>query len=85
VAPAQHSVDLSWGASSSANVVGYNVYRGGASGGPYATVASANSGTTFVDRSVQSGQTYYYVVTAVDTSGTESLYSNQVQAAVPAP
>jgi fibronectin type 3 domain-containing protein len=34
---------------------------------------------------VQSGQTYYYVVTAVDTSGAESVYSNQVQAIVPSP
>ena len=85
VAPTQHSVDLSWGASSSSNVVGYNVYRAGASGGPYATVMSANSGTTFVDASVQAGQKYYYVVTAVDTSGTESVYSNQVQAIIPSP
>jgi TolB protein len=84
-APTQHSVDLSWGASSSSNVVGYNVYRAGASGGPYATVASANSGTSFVDGSVQSGQAYYYVVTAVDTSGGESAYSNQVQAVIPSP
>jgi hypothetical protein len=85
MAPIQHSVDLSWGASSSSNVVGYKVYRAGLSGGPYATVASANSGTTFVDGSVQSGQTYYYVVTAVDTSGAESVYSNQVQAVIPSP
>jgi len=85
VASIQHSVDLSWGASSSSNVAGYNVYRAGVSGGPYATVASANAGTSFVDGSVQSGQTYYYVVTAVDTSGTESVYSNQVQAVVPSP
>ena len=85
VAPIQHSVDLSWGASSSSNVQGYNVYRAGVSGGPYAAVVSANSGTTFVDGSVQSGQTYYYVVTAVDTSGTESAYSNQVQAVIPSP
>ena len=85
VAPIQHSVDLSWGASSSSNVVGYNVYRAGVSGEPYATVASANSGTTFVDGSVRAGQTYYYVVTAVDTSGTESVYSNQVQAVIPSP
>jgi fibronectin type 3 domain-containing protein len=84
-APIQHSVDLSWGASTSSNVVGYNVYRAGVSGGPYATVASANSVTTFVDGSVQSGQTYYYVVTAVDTSGTESVHSNQVQAVIPSP
>jgi fibronectin type 3 domain-containing protein len=81
----QHSVDLSWNASSSSNVVGYNVYRAGVSGGPYASVTSANPGTTFIDGSVQSGQTYYYVVTAVDTSGTESGYSNQVQAVIPSP
>jgi hypothetical protein len=85
VAQTQHSVDLSWGASSSSNVQGYNVYRAGVSGGPYAAVVSANSGTTFLDGSVQSGQTYYYVVTAVDTSGTESAYSNQVQAVIPSP
>ena len=85
VAPTQHSVDLSWGASSSSNVQGYNVYRAGVSGGPYAAVVSANAGTTFVDGSVQSGQTYFYVVTAVDSSGTESAYSNQVQAVIPSP
>ena len=85
MAPTQHSVDLSWGARSSSNVVGYNVYRAGASGGPYATVMSANSGTTFVDASVQAGQKYYYVVTAVDGSGAESVYSNQVQAIIPSP
>lgn len=34
VASIQHSVDLSWNASSSSNVVGYNVYRAGVSGGP---------------------------------------------------
>jgi hypothetical protein len=85
VAPIQHGVDLSWGASSSSNVAGYNVYRAGVSGGPYISVASANAGTSFVDGSVQSGQTYYYVVTAVDTSGTESGYSNQVQAVIPSP
>ena len=85
VAPIQHSVSLSWDASSSSSVVGYNVYRAGVSGGPYTTVASANSGTNFVDGSVQSAQTYYYVVTAVDTGGAESVYSNQVQAIIPSP
>lgn len=85
VAPIQHGVDLSWDASSSSNVAGYNVYRAGVSGGPYISVASANAATSFVDGSVQSGQTYYYVVTAVDTSGTESGYSNQVQAVIPSP
>jgi hypothetical protein len=85
LAPIQHSVDLAWNPSSTSNVVGYNVYRGGVSGGPYASVASANSGTSYVDGSVQAGQTYYYVVTAVDTAGMESVYSNQVQAVIPSP
>ncbi len=61
------------------------MYRAGVPGGPYAAVVSANSGTTFADGSVQSGQTYYYVVTAVDTNGAESVYSNQVQAVIPSP
>lgn len=61
------------------------MYRAGVSGGPYASVASGNSGTSYVDGSVQAGQTYYYVVTAVDTNGAESVYSNQVQAVIPSP
>ena len=34
---------------------------------------------------VQSGQTYYYVVTAVDSSNVESTYSNQASATIPTP
>ena len=79
-----HSVNLSWTASSSPNVAGYNVYRGTASGGPYTKVNSTPvSGTTYTDTTVQPGQTYYYVVTAVDTSNAESAYSSPVQAVVP--
>lgn len=78
-----HSVKLTWKASSS-TVVGYNVYRGGHSGGPYTSVTSSPDSTTaFTDTSVQAGATYYYVVTAVDSSGHESVYSNQATAVVP--
>jgi hypothetical protein len=84
VATLQHSVSLSWGASTS--VVGYNVYRGGTSGGPYTKINSAlDASTNYTDSSVQAGQTYYYVTTAVNSSGTESAYSNQVQAVIPSP
>ncbi len=83
-APPQHSVDLSWTGTST--VVGYNVYRGGQSGGPYTKINSAlDASTTYTDSSVQAGQTYYYVTTAVDSSGAESSYSNQIQAPVPSP
>jgi fibronectin type 3 domain-containing protein len=78
-------VDLSWNASASA-VVGYNVYRGSQSGGPYTQINSAlNATTTYTDATVLGGQTYFYVVTAVDGNNVESTFSNQVQAVVPSP
>ena len=81
----QHSVDLSWTASTS-TVTGYNIYRGSTSGGPYTKINNTlNSSTAYTDNSVQAGQAYYYVTTAVDSAGTESIYSNEVQAIVPTP
>lgn len=79
----QHSVALSWNPSTSV-VVGYNIYRGTISGGPYSKINTAlDASTTYTDLNVQSAQTYYYVTTAVDGSGGESTYSNQVQAVIP--
>ena len=79
-----HSVALSWAASSSSGVTGYNVYRGTVSGGPYAMVSSSLvAATQYTDTTVQSGQTYYYAVTAVDSSNAQSAYSNQVAATIP--
>lgn len=82
---AQHSVRLSWTASTSP-VVGYNVYRSKNSGGPYSKLTSVlEPSTNYVDISVQSGQTYYYVNTAVDSHGVESKYSSQLRASIPIP
>jgi hypothetical protein len=81
----QHIVDLSWSLSAS-QVVGYNVYRGLQSGGPYSRLnSSAQPGPTFTDASVKSGSTYYYVATSVDASSVESPYSDEVVAAIPNP
>jgi fibronectin type 3 domain-containing protein len=83
-APPQHSVDLAW--NSSANAIGYNVYRGNVSGGPYSIInASPDASTAFTDRTVSAGRTYYYVVTALDGSSNESGYSNEISAAIPSP
>jgi hypothetical protein len=83
-APTQHTVDLTWSALSSA--VGYNVYRGSVSGGPYTMINSAlDSTTAYTDSTVLSGQTYYYVATAVDAKSNESGYSNQATAVIPNP
>jgi hypothetical protein len=79
----QHSVSLSWQPSTS-QVTGYNVYRSGAAAGPFARINPApNAGTAYVDGTVAASQTYYYVTTAVNSSGQESAYSNEVQVAVP--
>jgi hypothetical protein len=82
--PAQHTADLTW--NSSNNAVGYNVYRGSVSGGPYSMINTSLDGTTaYTDNTVVSGQTYYYVATAVDGSSNESGYSNETQAVIPNP
>lgn len=81
-----HTVNLSWNASTSTSVTGYNVYRASSASGPYARInPSLNSSMNYVDSTVHSGSTYYYVTSAVDSSGVESGYSNQVTAAVPFP
>jgi hypothetical protein len=77
------SVDLSWDASTS-QISGYNIYRGADSGGPYSKLnSSVDAGTSYVDSTVSANQTYYYVTTAVNSSGQESAYSNQVQVVIP--
>jgi len=83
IAPTQHSVALSWGASPS-TVVGYNIYRSTVSGSLFARVnGSVVAGLAYTDTSVQTSTAYYYVATAVDAVGNESVFSNQVQAVVP--
>ena len=80
-----HSVALSWGASDS-QVSGYNVYRSTTSGSGYSRINSSLIATTsFTDQAVTAGATYYYVVTAVDSSGDESTYSNEVGVTIPSP
>lgn len=75
----QHGVTLTWTASTSPNVT-YNMYRA-ISGGPYTKVnAQPISGLTFFDGTGGAGTQYFYVATAVDSSGVESKLSNEVSA-----
>jgi len=77
-------VDLSWDPSPS-SVIGYNIYRGTAPGGPYPLKlnSSPQPGTSFSDNTVLSGTTYYYVATSVDTNSVESSHSNQLTMVIP--
>jgi hypothetical protein len=86
VTTVSHSATLNWIASTSTNVVGYNVYRGTQSGGPYTKLnGTPVAATTYADSNVTAGTTYYYVVTAVDSTGAESAHSTEVSAAIPTP
>ena len=76
-----HSVNLSWTASSSPNIFGYNVYRAvyTSSCGSFSKINSLlNTGTLYTDSAVTNGTSYCYAATAVDTSNAESGYSNVV-------
>jgi hypothetical protein len=78
-----HSVTLAWDPSTSV-VAGYNIYRGTLTGGPYTKLnATPVSLTTYLDNAVQSGLTYFYVATAVDSSNVESVLSNEISATIP--
>jgi hypothetical protein len=81
-----HDVVLSWNASTTSGIVGYNVYRGTTSGGESATplnsspVAAGCTSTatcTYTDVTVVAGTTYYYTVTAVASDGVQSAASTQ--------
>jgi hypothetical protein len=79
-----HAVVLSWDPSAGSNITGYYVFRATTSGGPFTTLnASPISTTTYTDTNVSVGQTYYYVVTAVNSSNTQSGYSNLASGTVP--
>jgi len=83
-AATQHIVDLSW--TVAADAVGYNIYRSTTSGGVYTMInTSLDATTAYTDSTVVSGQTYYYVATAVNASSEESGYSKPTQAVVPTP
>jgi len=78
-----HSVALSWSAGSS-TVTGYNAYTSAVAGGPYTKMTGSPVLTTsYTDSSVQAGQTYFFVVTSVDSSNVESAYSTEVSALIP--
>jgi fibronectin type 3 domain-containing protein len=84
VSASSHSVALTWDASASTGIIGYFVYRGAVSGGPYTKQnSSADTILAFTDSGLISGQTYFYVVTAVDGSNVESGFSSEVLAAIP--
>jgi len=80
---ADHVVDLSWKASTSKDVAGYNLYR--STNGT--TWAKLNDGliasTLYSDSTVANDTVYYYAATTVNTSGEESAKTAAIKVDVP--
>jgi Pel9A-like, right handed beta helix region/Fibronectin type III domain len=79
--PGNAQVTLSWNASTGA--ASYNVKRSTTSGGPFSTIATGVTTTSFTNTNLINGTTYHFVVSAVNSAG-ESGNSNQASA-TPAP
>ena len=81
--PGSGSVGLSWTAPADLDVAGYNVYRSTTPAVPLTGPINGGTlvvGTSYIDAGRTNGTTYYYVVTAVDTSANQSVASNEVSA-----
>ncbi|MGD1041576.1 MAG: cellulase family glycosylhydrolase [Sedimentisphaerales bacterium] len=72
---------LNWNNNTEPDLAGYNVYRSTTSGSGYVKLnSSLLTSSDYTDTNVVNGITYYYVVTAVDTAGLESVNSGEVSA-----
>jgi len=80
------TVRLAWQAVPDADLAGYLVYRSTTGGRGHTRITTAPQGaTTYVDADVRPGQTYFYMVTAVDRGkrANESVPSQEVSATLP--
>ena len=80
---ANHVVNLDWNASTSSDVVGYNVYRSPNAATWRKINVSLIGPTLYSDSTVANGTTYYYATTAVDVKGKESSKTPPVKAVIP--
>lgn len=69
-------LNLSWNANAEPDLKNYKVYRSTTSGGPYTLIASPTA-NSYPDTGLTAATTYYYVVSAVDTTGNEGLKSGE--------
>src|SRR3954447_3162586 len=76
-------VTLVWNPNAEADITGYNVYFGSVSG-TYTNKISVGKVTTNKVYGLSYGATYFFAVTALNTSGGESDFSNEYRYSVPA-
>lgn len=79
-----HSILISWTYTQGTDAaVGFNVYRGTVTGGPYVkqnATPLALTTLSYTDTSGTANTKYYYVVRGIDAIGIESVNSNEASA-----
>ncbi|KPK83775.1 MAG: hypothetical protein AMS27_11910 [Bacteroides sp. SM23_62_1] len=77
---ADHSVTLKWNTSTASDLKNYNIYRDTISPASlfYSSVYGAPPDTIYIDPDVDFSRTYYYRITAVDSSENESEFSGEL-------
>jgi hypothetical protein len=68
---------LQWDPNGEADLAGYKLHYGTVSGS-YTTVVDVGNHTTYTLAGLSAGTTYYIAATAYNSSGLESIYSNEV-------
>ena len=77
---AANTATLTWNANSETDLAGYKVYVGTSSGAYAAPIATLPKTTTsYTVTGLQTGTTHFFVITAFDTAGKQSLHSNEVR------
>lgn len=82
VVPSTTRATLEWDPNSESDLAGYRMYVGTASG-EYGEPIDVGLTTTYTVTGLLPGRTYYFAVTAYNTSGLESGKSNEVSYTVP--
>ena len=82
-APSTSTATLTWNANSDTDLASYNVYRSTTPGVYGAALANVPAGAvSYQATGLQTGTTYYFTITAVDSAGNESLPSTEVSKSI---
>jgi len=80
--PGDQQITLSWSANTDSDLTKYRIYQGNSS--PASTLLDSVVGTppdtTYLESGLTNGQNRYYRITAVDTAGNESGFSDEARA-----
>ena len=72
------SATLHWQPNTESDLAGYRIYYGTSSRSYGSYISVGKNTTSYTINNLTEGQTYYFALTGVDTSGNESGYSTEV-------